>query len=66
VLACATLWTLAKGTNIVFLYPLSRRQHRYSLFRLGLDYLQEGFRAAKEYLELYLVPDIPSLKTVVT
>ncbi len=65
VLACAMLWTLAKGTKVFYLYPLSCRQRRFSLFRLGLDYLFEAFRSAKERLELYLVPDTPLLKSVV-
>jgi hypothetical protein len=66
VLACAMLWTLAKGTKVVYLYPLSPRQRRFSLFRLGLDYLLQGIHSAKECLELYLVPDTPLLKSVVT
>jgi hypothetical protein len=66
VLACAMLWTLAQGTKVSYLYPLSRRQHRFSLFRLGLDSLLAVFRSIKGYLELYLVPDTPLLKSVVT
>lgn len=66
-LACATLWTLTEGTQVVQLYPLSRRQQRFSLFRLGLDYLFERFNHLKHAcLEFFLVPDTPLLKSVVT
>jgi hypothetical protein len=66
VLACATLWVLAKGTQVLHLFPLTARQHRLSLFRLGLDYLLEGFHAPKPaLLELFLTPHPPPLKTVV-
>jgi hypothetical protein len=65
-LACASLWTLTQGTHVVFLYPLSRRRQRLSFFRLGLDTLLERFRSfAKAYLEFFLVPDTPLLKSVV-
>ena len=66
-LACAVLWTLTEGTKVVHLYPLSRRQQRLSLFRLGLDSLFERFHHLKQaYLEFFLVPDTPLLKSVVT
>lgn len=66
VLAVAMLWTLAEGTWVHHLYPLSRRQQRLSIFRLGLDHLFFRFRqVAKACLELFLVPDTPILKTVV-
>lgn len=67
VLACASLWTLAQGTQVVFLYPLTARQKRLSLFRLGLDELFARFQpTGRDYLELYLAPDTPTLKSVVT
>jgi len=67
VLACASLWTLAQGTQVVFLYPLTARQKRLSLFRLGLDELFARFQPhGRDYLELYLAPDTPTLKSVVT
>jgi Transposase DDE domain len=66
VLACASLWTLTQGTHVVFLYPLSRRRQRLSLFRLGLDTLLERFHSlTKVYLEFFLAPDTPLLKSVV-
>lgn len=66
VLALATLWSLTEGSKVRFLYPLSRRQQRLSLFRLGLDYLFERFRSLKsKCLELFLAPDTPLLKSVV-
>jgi hypothetical protein len=66
VLALATLWTLTEGTKIVHLYPLTRRQARLSVFRLGLDYLFQRFRSLHHgVLELFLAPDTPFLKTVV-
>jgi len=66
VLALATLWSLTEGTKVTFLYPLSRRQQRLSVFRLGLDYLFERFRALNSKgLELFLAPDTPLLKSVV-
>jgi hypothetical protein len=66
VLAVAMLWTLAEGTWVLHLYPLSRRQRRLSIFRLGLDHLFCRFRQlATVCLELFLVPDTPILKTVV-
>jgi hypothetical protein len=66
VLACATLWVLTQGTLVLFLYPLTRRRQRLSLFRLGLDTLLERFhRPLKLHLDLFLVPDTPLLKTVV-
>jgi len=66
VLALATLWSLTQGTIVLHLYPLTRRQQRLSLFRLGLDYLLQ--RLADVYckrLKLFLAPDPPLLKTVV-
>ncbi len=67
VLALAMLCTLAEGTKVIHLQPLSRRQQRYSVFRLGLDYLFARFHALNPAcLELFLVPDTPTLKTVVT
>jgi hypothetical protein len=66
VLALATLWSLTEGTKVAFLYPLPRRQQRLSVFRLGRDYLFERLRALNpKYLELFLAPDTPLLKTVV-
>jgi hypothetical protein len=66
VLAVASLWTLAQGTKVVHLYPLTRRQKRLSVFRLGLDYLHEYFHANQDKgVDLYLVPDPPLLKSVV-
>lgn len=66
VLALATLWSLTEGTKVRFLYPLSRRQQRLSVFRLGLDYLFERFRSLiSKRLDLFLAPDPPSIKTVV-
>lgn len=67
VLACATLWTLSQGTQVLFLYPLTVRQKRLSLFRLGLDELFARFQpAGRAYLEFYLAPDTPTLKSVVS
>ena len=66
VLALATLWSLTQGTIVLHLYPLTRRQQRLSVFRLGLDYLFERFRSfSSKRLELLLAPDPPLLKTVV-
>jgi hypothetical protein len=66
VLALATLWSLAEGTKVRFLYPLTRRQQRLSVFRLGLDYLRQRCAASfSKGLELFLAPDPPLLKTVV-
>lgn len=66
VLALATLWSLTQGTIVLHLYPLSRRQQRLSVFRLGLDYLFERFRSlSSKGLELFLAPDPPLLKSVV-
>lgn len=66
VLALATLWVLTQGTRVLHLYPLSRRQQRLSLFRLGFDYLRELFHTCKPgCLDFFLVPDTPWLKTVV-
>lgn len=66
VLACASLWTLTQGTHVLFLYPLTCRQQRNSVFRLGLDALFERFRSSRPaYLEFFLAPDTPSLKSVV-
>lgn len=65
-LACATLWVLTQGTTVLFLYPISRRRQRLSLFRLGLDTLLERFRHPdKVHLEFFLAPDTPCLKSVV-
>lgn len=65
-LALAMLWTLAMGTIVMHRYPLTKRQQRLSVFRLGLDALFVRFRSLKlTCLELYLVPDTPLLKTVV-
>jgi hypothetical protein len=67
VLALASLWVLAEGTKVAHLYPLTRRQQRLSVFRLGLDYLFERFHARQSpCLELFLAPDTPLLKSVVT
>lgn len=66
VLALATLWSLTQGTIVLHLYPLTRRQQRLSVFRLGLDYLLERFHSlAFKGLELFLAPDPPLLKSVV-
>jgi len=66
VLALATLWSLTQGTIVLHLYPLTRRQQRLSVFRLGLDYLRERFLLPfSKGLELLLAPDPPLLKTVV-
>jgi Transposase DDE domain len=66
VLAVATLWALTEGTKIVHLYPLTCRQQRLSVFRLGLDYLFERFHALKNKgLDFFLAPDPPLLKSVV-
>lgn len=66
VLALATLWSLTQGTIVLHLYPLTRRQQRLSVFRLGLDYLRERFHMPfSKGLELLLAPDPPLLKTVV-
>lgn len=66
VLALATFWTLTEGTKVQHLYPLTRRQQRLSVFRLGLDYLFERFRAPiSKGLDLFLAPDPPLLKSVV-
>jgi hypothetical protein len=66
VLALATLWSLTQGTIVFHLYPLTARQRRLSVFRLGLDYLGERFAASfSKGLELFLAPNPPLLKTVV-
>jgi hypothetical protein len=66
VLALATLWALTEGTKVLHLYPLTRRQQRLSVFRLGLDYLFERFHALQsKYLDFFLAPDPPLLKSVV-
>jgi hypothetical protein len=66
ILALATLWALTQGTIVLHLYPLTSRQQRLSVFRLGLDYLLERFSALySNGLELLLAPDPPLLKTVV-
>jgi len=67
VLALASLWSLTEGTKVRFLYPLTSRQRSLSVFRLGLDYLFERFRSLKnKCLELFLAPDTPLLKSVVS
>lgn len=66
ILAIAMFWALTEGTKVVHLYPLTRRQQRLSVFRLGLDYLFERFHAQQSKgLDLYLAPDPPFIKTVV-
>jgi hypothetical protein len=66
-LALATLWSLTEGTKVIFLDRLSARQKTLSVFRLGLDYLFQRFSAFQsKCLELFLVPDTPLLKTVVS
>lgn len=66
VLALATLWSLTQGTIVMHLFPLTRRQQRLSVFRLGLDYLWERFASlSSKGLELLLAPESPLLKTVV-
>lgn len=66
-LACASLWLLAEGTKALHLYPLSARQRRLSVFRLGLDYVTQQLRQQKQtYLDFYLAPDTSLLKSVVT
>jgi hypothetical protein len=66
VLAVATLWALTEGTKVVHLYPLTRRQQRLSVFRLGLDYLFARFQTHQSTcLEFFLAPDTPLIKTVV-
>lgn len=66
VLALATFWALTEGTKVCHLYPLTRRQQRLSVFRLGLDYLFERFQALhSKGLDCYLAPDPPLIKTVV-
>lgn len=65
-LALASFWTLATGTIVTYLYPLTKRQQRLSIFRLGLDRLFVCLHTLKQRcLELYFVPDTPLLKTVV-
>jgi hypothetical protein len=67
VLAIATFWTLTEGSKVLHLYPLTRRQQRLSVFRLGLDYLFERFHTLQnKTLDLFLAPDPPLLKSVVT
>lgn len=67
VLACACLWLLTQGTQVYFLYSLSVRQKRLSLFRFGLDALVARFISSRpQNLEFYLAPDSPTLKSVVT
>jgi hypothetical protein len=67
VLAVATVWALTEGTKVQHLYPLTRRQQRLSVFRLGLDYLFERFHTLQnKTLDLFLAPDPPLLKSVVT
>lgn len=66
VLALATFWSLTQGTIVFHLYPLTRRQQRLSVFRLGLDYLLQRFTTSvSKGLELFLTPDPPLLNTVV-
>jgi hypothetical protein len=65
-LALACLQVLALGTVVSHLYPLSARRRRLSLFRLGLETLLDRLRSSKPgYLELFLAPDTPSVKSVV-
>jgi hypothetical protein len=65
-LTLALFWALTLGTIVQHLYPLSARQKRLSLFRLGLEELFTRLRSAKPYLlEFYLVPNTPLLKSVV-
>ncbi len=65
-LALALFWTLATGTIVAHLHPLTKRQQRLSVFRLGLDRLFVCLHALKQgVLEFYCVPDTPLLKTVV-
>lgn len=65
-LALATLWSLTQGTIVLHLFPLTRRQQRLSVFRLGLDYLWERFHSlSSKGLQLLLAPDPPLLKSVV-
>jgi len=65
-LALAMFWTLATGTIVTYLHPLTKRQQRLSVFRLGLDRLFTCLRRVKAgVLELFFVPDTPLLKTVV-
>ena len=67
VLALASLWSLTEGTKVTFLHPLTARQHSLSVFRLGMDYLFERFHSLKTpCLELFLAPDTPLIKTVVS
>jgi len=66
VLALATFWALTEGTKVLHLYPLTCRQQRLSVFRLGLDYLFERFHNLQSKgLDLFLAPDPPLLKSVV-
>lgn len=66
-LALATLWSLTEGTKAIFLDRLSARQKTFSVFRLGLDYLFQRFSTFQsKSLELFLVPDTPLLKSVVS
>jgi len=66
VLALATLWALTEGIKVQHLHPLTARQQRLSVFRLGLDYLFERFHALQSKgLDFFLAPDPPLLKTVV-
>lgn len=66
-LALASLWSLTEGTIVAFIYPLSARQKSLSRFRLGLDHLFERFSAfTSKCLELFLAPDTPLLKSVVS
>jgi hypothetical protein len=66
-LALATLWSLTEGTKAIFLDRLSARQKTFSVFRLGLDYLFQRFSSFhSQCLELFLVPDTPLIKSVVS
>jgi hypothetical protein len=66
-LALATLWTLSEGTRVSNFHPLTVHQQRLSVFRRGLDYLFERFHTLQnKCLELYLAPDTPFLKSVVS
>jgi len=67
VLACATLWVLTEGTKVQHMYPLTAHQQRFSLFRLGIDYLFERFHAPpKACLDFFLAPNRLSRKSVGT
>lgn len=63
VLTLATFWTLATGTIVLHTYPLTQRDRRLSVFRLGRDELFVRLRTFKQgCLEFYFAPDTPALK----